>query len=111
MLKFAFQNGILSVDLFVKPSNTYQFIDPTSCYRYHCKKGKRYSQSLTLTSICSDNGNFYKRCNKLESWLVEKGYSKKMAKKKILPAHEHSRESVLEKIKLESNQKKWTYYK
>ena len=80
MLKFAFQNGILSIDLFVKPSDTYQFIDPTSCCRYHCKKGIRYSQLLTLTSICSDNSNFYKRCNKLESWLLKKGLQRKNGK-------------------------------
>ena len=31
-------NGVLSTDLFVKPTDTPQFLDPTSCHPYHCKK-------------------------------------------------------------------------
>ena len=68
-------NGVLSTDLFVKPTDTHQFLDPTSCHPYHCKKGIPYSQTLRLNRICSDNNNFDKRCNELESWESEKGYS------------------------------------
>ena len=59
--------------------------------------------------ICSDNNNFDKRCNELESWLLEKGYSAKMVRKQVLRAREHSRESLLEKVKSESNQDKLTF--
>ena len=31
-------NGVLSTDLFAKPTDTYQFLDPTSCHPYHLKK-------------------------------------------------------------------------
>ena len=51
------KNGALSVVLFVKPTDTYQFLDPTSCHPYHCKKGIPYSQTLRLNRICSDNSN------------------------------------------------------
>ena len=92
-------NGVLSTDLFVKPTDTHQFFDPTSPHRYHCKKGIPYSQTLRLNRICSDNNNFDKRCNELESWLLEKRYSAKMVRKQVLRAREHSRESLLEKVK------------
>ena len=59
-------NGVLSTDLFVKPTDTHQFLDPTSCHHYHCKKATPYSQTLKL-EICSDNSNFDKRCNEIES--------------------------------------------
>ena len=59
-------NGVLSTDLFVKPTDTHQFLDPTSCHHYHCKKATPYSQTLKL-KICSDNSNFDKRCNEIES--------------------------------------------
>ena len=88
---------------------THQFLDPTSCHPYHCKKGIPYSQTLILNRICSDNSNFDKRCNELERWLFEKGYTEKMVKKQVLQAREHSRESLLEKVKSESNQKKLTF--
>ena len=80
----------MSIDLFVKPTDTHQFLDPTSCHPYHCKKGIPYSQTLRLNRICSDNSNFDKRCNELQSWLLEKGYSKKMVRKWVLQAREKS---------------------
>ena len=64
---------------------------------------------LRLNRICSDNNNFDKRCNELESWLFEKGYSEKMVRKQVLRAREHSRESPLKKVKSESNQRKLTF--
>ena len=56
------KNGVLSTDLFVKPTATHQFLDPTSYHPYYCKKGIPYSQKLKLNRICSDNSNFDKRC-------------------------------------------------
>ena len=103
------KKGVLSTDLFVKPTGTQQFLDPTSCRPYHCKKGIPFSQTLRLDRISSNNSNFDKRCNELESWLFEKGYSEKMVRKQVLRAREHSRESLLEKVKSESDQKKLTF--
>ena len=60
----------LKTDLFVKATDTHQFLDPTSSHPYHCKKGIPYSQALRLNRICSDNKNFDKRCNDLEKWLI-----------------------------------------
>ena len=68
-----------------------------------------YSQTLRLNRICSDNSNFDKPYNELENWLFEKGYSEKMIRKQVLRAHEHSRESLLEKVKSESDQNKLTF--
>ena len=38
-------------DLFVKTTDTHQFLDPTSCHPHHCKKGIRHSQALRLTEF------------------------------------------------------------
>ena len=45
-LEITLKNVVLSTYLFVKPTATQQFSDPTSCYPYHCKKGIPYSQTL-----------------------------------------------------------------
>ena len=90
-------DGELKTDLFVKPTDTHQFLDPTSSHPYHCKKGIPYSQALRLNRICSDNTNFDKR-NDLEKWLMERGYNEKMIRKLILRAREHSRNDLLEII-------------
>ena len=59
-------DGQFKTDLFVKPTYTHQFYDPTSSHLYHCKKGISYSQALRLNRICSDNESFDKCCNDLE---------------------------------------------
>ena len=92
-------------DLFVKPTDTQQFLDPSSSHPYHCKKGMPYSQALRLNRICSDNENFDKPCNDLEGWLMERGYNGKM----ILRAQEHSRIDLLEKEKTETSEPKLTF--
>ena len=57
--------GELMTDLFVKPTDTHQFLDSSSSHLYHCKKGIPYShsQALRLNRICSDNESFRRMVN------------------------------------------------
>ena len=87
-------------DLFVKSTDTYQFLDSSSSQPYHCKKGISYSQALRINRICSDNESFDKRCNDLEGWLMERGYNGKMIRKQILRTRERSRKGLLEREKI-----------
>ena len=89
--------GELMTDLFVKPTDTHQFLDPSSSHPYHSKKGIQYSQVLRLNKICFENESFDKRCNDLEGWLMARGYNGKMIRKQILRAREHSRKDLLQK--------------
>ena len=52
--------------MFIQPTGTYQFLDPTSFHSYQCKKGIPHSQTLRPNIICSDNTNFDKNCKYLE---------------------------------------------
>ena len=38
----------LKIDLFIKPTDTHQFLDPTSRHSYHCQKRIPYSQDSML---------------------------------------------------------------
>ena len=80
----------LKKDLFVKPTDTQQFLDPLSSHPYHCKKGIPYSQALRLNRICSDNGKFDKCCNNWKKWLMGRVCKVKMIYKQILRALEYS---------------------
>ena len=100
--------GELMTDLFVKPTNTHQFLDPSSSHLYHYKKGRLYSQALRLNKICCDNESFDKHCNDLEEWLMEMGYSEKIIRKQLLRAPEHSRKDFLEREKPETSEPKLT---
>ena len=72
MSKLPPQNGVLSTELLFKPTDTHQFLDATYCHTYHCRKGIPFNQTRRLNKICSNNSNFDKRCNELESWLLKK---------------------------------------
>ena len=102
-------DGELKTDLFVKPTGIHQFLDPTSCHPYHCKKGIPYSQALSLNRICSNSKTFDRLCNDLEKWLMERGYNKKMIRKQILSTREYSTNDLLEKEKLQVSEKKLTF--
>ena len=96
-------------DLFVKPTDAHQFLDPSSFHPYHCKKGTPYSQALRLNRICSDTESFHKRCNNLEGWLMERGYNGKMIRKQILRARKHSRRDLLEREKAKTFEPRLTF--
>ena len=102
-------DGELKTDLFVTPTDTHQFLDPTSSHPYHCKKGIPYSQALRLNRICLDNTNIDKCWNELEKSLMERCYNKKMIHKQILRAREHSRNDLLEREKQQMSNQKLTF--
>ena len=89
----------LSTDLFVKPTDTHQYLHSSSCHAFHSKRSIPYSQALRLNKICSDNDTFDKRCNQLEEWLLKRGYNSRLVRDQILKARRFSREELLNKIK------------
>ena len=64
---------------------------------YHCKKSIPYSQALRLNRICSNNAFFDQRCNELEHWLHERGYSERVVRQEILKARKIPRNELLQK--------------
>ena len=52
-----------------KPTDTHQYLHAGSCHVYHSKKSIPYNHALNR--ICSNNQLFDKRCNELEGWLVD----------------------------------------
>ena len=69
---------VTKTDLFVKPTDSHQYLQSSLCHPFHCKKGIPYSQAISLNCICSETNSFDKRCNDLERFLLERGYSSKL---------------------------------
>ena len=97
--KYSLVDRKLMTDLFVKPTNTHQFLYQSSSHSYHCKKEIPHSQALRLNRTCSDNRTFDKRCNDLERWLLERGRNEKMTRRQIRKVREHPRKKLLEEKK------------
>ena len=59
----------LLTNLYIKPTDTHQYLEFSSCHVYHSKKFIPYSQALHFNRIFSENMFFDNRCNQLECWL------------------------------------------
>ena len=101
--------GVIETDLYVKPTDSHQYLLSSSCHPFYCKKGIPYSQALRLNRICSNNEFFDKRCNDLEKYLLERGYSEKMVRKEILQARAIPRDALLEKVNNQESQDRITF--
>ena len=99
-------DGVIEIDLYVKPTDSHQ---SSSCHPFHCKMGIPYSQALRLNCICSETNSFDKRCNDLERFLLERGYSSKLMQKEILRARKIPRNGLLDKEKSQGNDTKLTF--
>ena len=91
------------------PTDSHQYLQCSSCHSFHCKKGIPYSQALRLNRICSETNSFDKRCNDLERFLLERGYSSKLVRKEILRARKIPRNELLDKEKSQGNDSKLTF--
>ena len=96
-------NKQLVTDLYIEPTDTHQYLHASSCHVYHSKKSIPYSQALRLNRICSENSSYDKRCNELEVWLRERGYSDKLVRQQILKARTHKRKDLLNNMKDKRN--------
>ena len=101
--------GVIKTDLYVKSTDSHQYLQPSSRHPFHCKNGIPYSQALRLNRICSETNSFDKRCNDLERFLLERGYSSKLVRKEILRARKIPRNELLDKEKSQGNDSKLTF--
>ena len=64
--------GTTETDLYVKPTDSHQYLLLSTCHHFYWKKGIPYSQTLRLNRISSNNRFFDKRCNDLDKYLLER---------------------------------------
>ena len=102
-VQVSIHGGKMKTDLYVKPTDTHQFLHPTSCHPYHCKKAIPYSQALRLNRICSEDENFEKRCEDLYDWLIDRGYKHKVVEQQIIRACQDRDELLSTKPNIKDN--------
>ena len=101
--------GVIESNLYVKPTDSHQYLQSSSCHPFYRKKGIPYSQALRLNRICSEINSFDKRYKDLEIILLERGYSSKLVRKKVLRARNIPRNELLDKEKSQENDSKLTF--
>ena len=85
----------LLTDRYIKPTDTHQYLEFSSCHVYYFIKSIPYSQALRFNRICSENRIVDNRCNQLEYWLKERGYNEKVVRQQILKVRKFTRKDLL----------------
>ena len=99
------ESGVLETDLYVKPTDTHQYLHHASCHPRACKKGIPYAQALRLRRICSKPCFFEERSTNLKEFLTARGYKKKFVEDQIERARQLSREETLREGRQNRNDK------
>ena len=97
----------LVTDLYIKPTDTYQYLHASFCHIFHSKKFIPYNQALKLNRICSEDSFSIndKRCNDMEIWLKGRGYSDRLVQKQILKARKFVRGKLLNNLRKKKKKK------
>ena len=72
--RVSLKNGSLTTALYVKPTDTHQYLAANSCHPRHCKTAIPFSQALRMRRICSSDEDFLKRTSELKTHLAHRGY-------------------------------------
>ena len=89
----------IRTDLFVKETDTHQYLEFSSCHTFHTKRGIPYGQALRLRRIVSDDTEFEARCGELEGWLLNRGYPRRMVAEQIGRAKLLDRNTLLDAVR------------
>ena len=96
----------ICTDLFVKETDTHQYLDFSSCHTYHTKKGIPYGQALRIRRIVSDDNVFEGRCSELKDWLRKRGYPDGMVDEQIDRAKIVDRTELLDRERIREDNKR-----
>ena len=75
-------SGNITTDLYVKPTDTQQYLMATSCHPNHTKRSIPYSQALRILRICSSKESAKIRYTELVDCLVRRSYNKRKTNKR-----------------------------
>jgi len=98
-------NGVISTDLFCKPTDKHQYLFHTSCHPNSCKRGIPFGQALRIRRICSTDELFEKRAREFCGYLIERGYNPEFVRKEIDRARRVPREDTLRDKQPVTNQR------
>ena len=94
-LKIKIENGKLSTDLFIKPTNLQLYLDFLSNHPEPCKEGIVYGQALRILERCSNPEDAEKHLNDLKSKLTTRNYPEELIDRKFGQANMKERKGLI----------------
>ena len=88
--------GIMTTDLYSKPTHKQQFLLPSSCHPQHCFKSIPFSQAIRVKRIWSIAETTKQTLRDLRHHLKRRGYNDKVIESGFSKASEINRNDLLE---------------
>ena len=99
-LKLKMINGKISVDVFSKPTNSFTYVLPSTCYPKRNIKNVPKGIALRVRRICDTDEKFDQRSEEYQRYLIARDYNPNSVKKQFADVKNLSRsEARLSKIK------------
>ena len=77
-LKLKIQNGKISVDVYSKPTNSFTYVMPSTCYPAKNINNVPRSVALRLKRICNSDGKFAAHITEYKYYLIARDYEPKV---------------------------------
>ena len=71
-LKVKLSKGKIDTDLYIKNTDTHQYLHYTSFHPNHTKRSVVYSQALRIKKICSEEKDFEQHIHEMRSWFQKR---------------------------------------
>ena len=91
------ESGVLETDVFIKPTDSHQYLHRSSCHPGACKRGIPFAQAMRLRRICSKSCFFEKRAEDLVEFLTNRGYKRAYVESQVDKVRRMTRAEVLSK--------------
>ena len=89
------KDGKLHSDLYIKPTDKFQYLDFSSCHPHHQKANLPYALALRIRRICSNATDFKDHTDQLAKRLRSRGYKMGLIKGSIRKAAAVTRAEAL----------------
>ena len=89
------EDGKLTTDLYIKPTDSNNYLLYSSAHPPHCKRSIPYSQFLRIRRICTEKADFVKHCIDKSKHLLRRGYPHKLLKETFTQALKKDRGDLL----------------
>ena len=94
-IRIILHNNKLHTDLYVKPTDKFQYLNFTSSHPFHQKASLPYGLALRIKRICSNQSDFRIHCQKLVGLLRRRGFKLGLIKEGIRKAAAVDRAELL----------------
>ena len=102
-LKLKMVNGKISVDVFPKPTNSFSYVLPSTCYPNRNIKNVPKGIALRLRRICDSDEKYDERSEEYQKYLIARDYQPGSVKRQFEEVKKLSR-SEARRPKVKSNQ-------